>query len=60
VLQVHGDAVINWITLTLFDVKLYKAATLGIIGYLALMHYYTESFIWSAGSPLRRYIRFGT
>ncbi|NJA05193.1 hypothetical protein HC024_05535 [Methylococcaceae bacterium WWC4] len=58
-LQVHGDAAVNLILQTLFSTQVYKAATLGIVGYLALMHYYTEAFIWSAGSPLRRYIRFG-
>lgn len=57
-LQAYGDAVIDWIAQTLFDVSVYKAVTLGVVGYLALMHYYTESFAWAAGSPLRRYIRF--
>ncbi len=58
-LQVYGDDLLNLIAQTLFSTQVYKAATLGIIGYLSLMHYYTESFVWSAGSPLRRYIAFG-
>ena len=58
ILQVHGDNIINFITQTLFSTEIYKAVSLGLIGYLALMHYYTEAFIWSAGSPLRRYIAF--
>jgi hypothetical protein len=49
---------VNWILQSLFSTQIYKAVTLGLIGYLALMHYYTEAFVWSAGSPLRRYIRF--
>ena len=57
-LQVHGDAAVNWLLQTLFSTQIYKAVTLGLIGYLALMHYYTEAFVWAAGSPLRRYIRF--
>ncbi len=57
-LQVYGDDGVNWISQNLFGVQIYKAVSLGLIGYLALMHYYTEAFVWSAGSPLRRYIRF--
>ncbi len=56
--QAYGDAWVDWIAQTLFSTSVYKAVTLGLIGYLALMHYYTEAFIWAAGSPLRRYIRF--
>jgi hypothetical protein len=57
-LQVYGDGLVNLLLQTLFATQVYKAVTLGLIGYLALMHYYTEAFVWSAGSPLRRYIRF--
>lgn len=57
-LQAYGNDAVNFITQTLFATEIHKAVTLGLIGYLALMHYYTESFVWSAGSPLRRYIRF--
>ena len=57
-LQAYGDELINWISLTLFGTEVYKAITLGLLGYLALMHYYTESFMWTADSPLRRYICF--
>ena len=57
-LQAYGDDLVNLITNTLFDTEIYKAITLGLLGYLALMHYYTEAFVWAAGSPLRQYIRF--
>lgn len=57
-LQAYGDDLVNLIMQTLFATEIYKAVTLGLIGYLALMHYYTEAFVWAAGSPLRRYIRF--
>lgn len=58
ILQVYGDDFVNLLLQTLFSTQIYKAVTLGLIGYLALMHYYTEAFVWAAGSPLRRYIRF--
>ena len=57
-MQVYGDDLVNLILQTVFSTQIYKAVTLGVVGYLALMHYYTEAFVWSAGSPLRRYIRF--
>ena len=57
-LQAYGDQLVNIITEFFFGTEIYKAITLGLIGYLALMHYYTEAFTWQAGSPLRRYIRF--
>lgn len=57
-LQAYGDDLVNLIMQTLFSTQIYKAVTLGLLGYLALMHYYTEAFVWSAGSPLRRYISF--
>jgi len=57
-LQAYGDEWVNIITQFFFGTEIYKAITLGLIGYLSLMHYYTESFTWQVGSPLRRYIRF--
>lgn len=58
VLQAYGDAMIEWITLNLFDVALHQVITLGLLGYLALMHYYTEALTWRANSPYRPYISF--
>lgn len=57
-LQAYGDEWVNVITRFFFDTEIRKAITLGLIGYLSLMHYYTEAFVWQAGSPLRRFIRF--
>ena len=57
-LQAYGDDLVNLMLETVFSTHVYKAITLGLFGYLALMHYYTEAFVWSAGSPLRRYILF--
>ncbi len=58
VLQQYGDAAVNWLTEYWFSVPVYKAVSVGLIGYLALMHYYSEAFVWAKGSPLRRYIHF--
>lgn len=58
VLQVYGNDLVSFITRVLFEVEIRKAVTLGIIGYLSLMHYYTEAFIWKNGSPLRQFIAF--
>lgn len=57
-LQAYGNEAVNIITRFFFSTDIYKAITLGLIGYLSLMHYYTEAFAWQANSPLRRYIRF--
>ena len=58
VLQSYGDSAVNAITEFFFDVEIRKAITLGLLGYLALMHYYTEAFTWKQGSPYRRFIGF--
>lgn len=57
-LQAYGDDLVNLISQFFFGSEIYRAITLGLIGYLSLMHYYTESFSWKSGSPLRKYIRF--
>ncbi|MGR8941522.1 MAG: hypothetical protein ACU83V_00900 [Gammaproteobacteria bacterium] len=57
-LQAYGDYLVNLITDYWFGVEIRKAVTLGLLGYLGLMHYYTESFTWKQGSPYRRYIAF--
>ncbi len=57
-LQAYGDELINIITRFFFDTEIRKAITLGLVGYLSLMHYYTEAFTWQTGSPMRHYIRF--
>ena len=57
-LQAYGDAWVNVITQLFFGADIYKAITLGLIGYLSLMHYYMEASTWQVNSPLRKYIRF--
>jgi len=58
VLQSYGDDAFNAMTEFFFGVEIRKAITLGLLGYLALMHYYTEAFTWKQGSPYRRFIGF--
>ncbi|MDI1229975.1 MAG: hypothetical protein PSU93_02365 [Methylobacter sp.] len=58
VLQSYGDSAVNSVTELFFGVEIRKAITVGLLGYLALMHYYTESFTWKHGSPYRRFIAF--
>lgn len=57
-LQLYGDQMVNAITQLFFGMEVRKAVTLGLVGYLALMHYYTEAFTWRADSPYRKFIAF--
>ncbi|MGZ8945109.1 MAG: hypothetical protein ACXW1W_06735 [Methylococcaceae bacterium] len=58
VLQAYGDNIVSVLTEFFFGVEIRKAITLGLLGYLALMHYYTEAFTWKQGSPYRQFIAF--
>lgn len=58
VLQAYGDHIVSYLTQVIFGVEIRKAITLGLLGYLALMHYYTEAFTWKQGSPYRQFIGF--
>ena len=58
VLQAYGDNMVSAITELFFGVEIRKTITLGLLGYLALMHYYMEAFTWKQESPYRRFIAF--
>lgn len=58
VLQAYGDVAIAWFTREIFGVEIHKVITLGVIGYLSLMHYFSESITWKSGSPYRQFISF--
>lgn len=58
ILQAYGDSAVNVITNYFFGMEIRKAVTLGVLGYLGLMHYYTEAFTWKQDSPYRRFIIF--
>ncbi len=57
-LQAYGDATIAWLTREIFGVEIRKAITLGLLGYFALMHYFSEAITWKNGSPYREFISF--
>lgn len=57
-LQAYGDVTVEWLTQAIFGVAIHKVITLGVLGYLALMHYYSEGLTWRAGSPYRQFISF--
>ncbi|MDD5227824.1 MAG: hypothetical protein PHN45_12670 [Methylococcales bacterium] len=58
VLQAYGDVAVTWMVRELFGVEIRKAVTLGLLGYFALMHYYSEGLTWKFGSPYRQFISF--
>ncbi|WAK00705.1 hypothetical protein [Methylobacter sp. YRD-M1] len=58
VLRNYGDAAVNLITHYIFNVELHRSIAVGLLTYLAYMHYYTEAFTWKQGSPYRRFIAF--
>ena len=58
ILQAYGDTMVNAITRFFWGTEFYKVITLGLLGYLALMHYYTEAFTWKSDSPYRQFIAF--
>ena len=57
-LQAYGDGIISRLSEFFFGASINKVITLGLLGYLALIHYYTEAFTWKNDSPYRRYIAF--
>lgn len=58
VLQAYGDTAAAWVTHRLLGVEYTKMITIGVLGYLALMHYYMEAITWQKDSPYRDYIAF--
>jgi hypothetical protein len=57
-LQNYGDQIVATISRNLFGKELYKMVTMGLLGYLALMHYYMEGLTCQKDSPYRKYIAF--
>jgi hypothetical protein len=58
VLQAYGDGVVNVFTQHILGVEFRKVVTVGLLGYLGLLHYYTESITWKQDSPYRQFIGF--
>ncbi|MCE9576863.1 MAG: hypothetical protein K8W52_27200 [Deltaproteobacteria bacterium] len=55
-LERHGDRVFHLATGGVLTASYPEIISLGVLGYLAMLHYYTEAFTWKTGSPYRRYI----
>lgn len=52
----YADPIVNAISKPLFGVNVAYGAAFLIVGYLGLLHYFTEAFTWKHGSPYRQYI----
>ena len=55
-LDQHGNAAFHWVTRGVLQDAVPKAISLGLLGYLGMMHYYYESFTWKRDSPYRAHI----
>lgn len=55
-LQTRADGILTWITAHLIGRRFPGAIAGGFVGYLGLMHYYTEAITWKADSPYRRFV----
>lgn len=55
-LDQHGNAVFHFVTRGVLEDAVPKAISLGLLGYLGMMHYYYESFTWKGDSPYRAHI----
>lgn len=53
------DPTIKHLAIILFDYHRLGNFSFFFFGFLALIHYYTESFTWTTDSPYRKFIRFG-
>lgn len=52
----YGDGLLDVITAGASSSAFPQAASIGVLGFLAMLHYYTEAFTWKAGSPYRRHV----
>lgn len=57
-LQHYGDIWINLITDFFFGMNVRISIASVIVTYVSLMHFYAESFLWQANSPMRKFILF--
>ena len=57
-LDKRADRYLEFLTVHVLSLRFPRAIGFGFVGYLGLVHYYTEALTWKAGSPYRRYIHF--
>jgi hypothetical protein len=55
-LERRADGYLAFLTTRVLGLRIQGAIAGGFVGYLGLVHYYTEAVTWKAGSPYRRYI----
>ena len=55
-LEHWGDRAFDIVTAHAFADSFPQVMSLGLLSYLGMLHYYTESFTWRKGSPYRRYV----
>ena len=55
-LDQHGNAAFHWLTRGVLEDTVPTAVSLGLLGYLGMLHYYYESFTWKRDSPYRTWI----
>jgi hypothetical protein len=52
----YGDGALDVLTAGASTSAFPQAASIGVLGFLAMLHYYTEAFTWKAGSPYRKHV----
>jgi hypothetical protein len=57
ILEKRADGWLEFMTTRAVGLRFPGAIGAGFVGYLGLVHYYTEAITWKAGSPYRRFIR---
>ena len=55
-LEHYGDGIFAVLTGNAFNSVLPQAISLGLLGFLAMLHYYMEAITWKAGSPYRQHV----
>lgn len=52
----YGDGLLDALTSGAASATFPQAVSIGLLGFFAMLHYYTEAFTWKAGSPYRKHV----
>lgn len=52
----YGDGALDLLTGGAASNAFPQAVSIGLLGFFAMLHYYTEAFTWKAGSPYRKFV----
>lgn len=55
-LEHGGDTIVNGVLDSAFGVRIDRPVSLGVVGFLALLHYAFESFTWKRSSPYQSFV----